>query len=52
MYPKLGASGSNYARSVVGTHLRSTILPDPELIYESMSPHHVFYYSFASFMVW
>lgn len=34
MYPQLGAAGSHYARSVVGTHLRSTKLPDPELIFD------------------
>lgn len=38
MYPKLGAAGSNYAHTVTGTHLKSTILPEPELIYESKSP--------------
>lgn len=36
MYPQLGAAGSHYARSVVGTHLRSTTLPDPGLIFDSL----------------
>ncbi|GME25196.1 Psi-producing oxygenase A [Neofusicoccum parvum] len=36
MYPQLGAAGSNYARSVPGTHLRSTILPEPGLIFDSL----------------
>lgn len=36
MYPTLGAAGSHYARTVVGTHLTSTILPDPGLVYDSM----------------
>lgn len=35
MYPQLGAGGSHYARSVVGTHLRSTNLPEPGLIFDS-----------------
>ncbi|CAN8096303.1 unnamed protein product [Discula destructiva] len=36
MYPQLGAAGSNYARSVVGTRLRSMILPDPGLIFDTL----------------
>ncbi|ROV93831.1 hypothetical protein VMCG_08781 [Cytospora schulzeri] len=36
MYPQLGAAGSHYARSVVGTHLRSTMLPDPGLIFDTL----------------
>ncbi|EKG17339.1 Cytochrome P450 [Macrophomina phaseolina MS6] len=36
MYPQLGAAGSHYARSVVGTHLRSTTLPEPGLIFDSL----------------
>ncbi|KAK7739055.1 hypothetical protein SLS53_005953 [Cytospora paraplurivora] len=36
MYPQLGAAGSHYARSVVGTHLRSTVLPEPGLIFDTL----------------
>lgn len=36
MYPQLGAAGSHYARSVVGTHLRSATLPDPGLIFDTL----------------
>ncbi|KUI64277.1 Psi-producing oxygenase A [Cytospora mali] len=36
MYPQLGAAGSHYARSVVGTHLRSATLPDPGLVFDTL----------------
>lgn len=35
MYPKLGATGSPYARSVIPTHTRDINLPDPGLIFDS-----------------
>ncbi|OJD36254.1 fatty acid oxygenase [Diplodia corticola] len=36
MYPQLGAAGSHYARSVVGQNLRSTSLPEPGLIFDTL----------------
>ncbi|PSR83722.1 heme peroxidase [Coniella lustricola] len=36
IYPSLGAAGSHYARTVVGTHLTSSILPDPGLIFDTV----------------
>ncbi|CAH0021704.1 unnamed protein product [Clonostachys rhizophaga] len=36
LYPHLGAAGSHYARSVVSTHKRTSILPDPSLIFDSL----------------
>ncbi|PNP73611.1 hypothetical protein FNYG_13052 [Fusarium nygamai] len=35
LYPHLGAAGSHYARSVVPKHKRTSILPDPSLIFDS-----------------
>ncbi|KAJ3453403.1 hypothetical protein MRS44_017650 [Fusarium solani] len=35
LYPHLGAAGSHYARSVVSKHTRTSILPDPSLIFDS-----------------
>lgn len=35
MYPKLGASGSHYARSVSPLRPKPAILPDPGLIFDS-----------------
>ncbi|KAH8896764.1 fatty acid oxygenase [Thozetella sp. PMI_491] len=34
MYPQLGASGSHYARTVVGTGMRPVALPDPGMIFD------------------
>ncbi|KAF5702892.1 fatty acid oxygenase [Fusarium mundagurra] len=36
LYPHLGAAGSHYARSVVPKHKRTSILPDPSLIFDSL----------------
>ncbi|KAB2572892.1 Psi-producing oxygenase A [Lasiodiplodia theobromae] len=36
MYPQLGAAGSHYARSVVGQELRSAILPEPGVIFDTL----------------
>ncbi|KAK3937994.1 heme peroxidase [Diplogelasinospora grovesii] len=36
LYPHLGAAGSHYARSVVPKHKRTSILPDPPLIFDSV----------------
>ncbi|KAF4332293.1 Psi-producing oxygenase A [Fusarium beomiforme] len=36
LYPQLGAAGSHYARSVVPKHKRTSILPDPSLIFDSL----------------
>lgn len=35
MYPRLGAAGSHYARSVTPQHKRLSVLPDPGLIFDS-----------------
>ncbi|KKK18240.1 heme peroxidase family protein [Aspergillus ochraceoroseus] len=36
MYPRLGASGSHYARSVSPEHPRPAILPDPSVIFDTL----------------
>ncbi|PLN76109.1 heme peroxidase [Aspergillus taichungensis] len=36
MYPRLGAAGSHYARSVTPQHQRLSVLPDPGLIFDTV----------------
>lgn len=36
MFPKLGAAGTSYARSVNATVLRPGALPDPGLVYDAV----------------